>query len=330
MSSGSSRRVWFIAVLVVLFAVWPRTASGYSGEFQDRDRSARETRARLSEGFRQILAYFEQHDLSLLVAWREMRSSGDPDFFERTYPGISRELDAWSSSLERRFGVNGEAAARMDFTFLLEELGPVALDAGEMSVRRDNAVATISMVCLMDTLRCEPGLLHQFLSLVVARDPSALRKAEALRCWRRSGGKIDEALLEQVLASPASLDVELRAEAAKVLAGIESPGSLQAQRRLVSTEGVGGGDPAAPGRIACEAIGRLAGARYVPAAPDLIGALDDPSAEVRACAAAGLAQLSGQHPAFDPQSPSPGNEAARETWRAWWRARAPRSGTAGL
>src|SRR5262245_10295952 len=139
MSSGSVRRFLFIAMLVVVFAVWPRTASGFSPSTES-DRGVRETQARLSEGFRQILGYFEQHDLSLLVAWREMRASGDPDFFERSYPGISRELDAWSSSLEKQFGVNGDAASHMDFTFLLEELGPVALAPDEMSVRRDNAV----------------------------------------------------------------------------------------------------------------------------------------------------------------------------------------------
>ncbi|MGH9870519.1 MAG: hypothetical protein ACREAA_20475 [Candidatus Polarisedimenticolia bacterium] len=330
MSSGSGRRLRVLVMFVVLWALWPVRAAGYGGTAQDTDRSTRETRARLTEGFRQILAYFDRHELSLLNAWREMRASSDPNFFERTYPGISAELDAWAAGLERQFGPNGEVSEPLDFTFLLEEFAPVALDPREVSVRRDNAMATISMVCLMDTLRCEPALLHHFLSIVVARDPSSLRKAEALRCWRRSGGRIDEGLLEQVLSSPAAFDLELRAEAAKILFSLETPGSLQAQRRLISTEGVSGGSPGEPERIACESIRRLAAARFEPAAPDLIGALDDPAAEVRLCAAEGLAQLSGRRPAFDPRGPAQSNDAAREEWRSWWRARAPRTGSAGL
>lgn len=330
MPSGTSRKVWIIALLVVVFVIWPRTAAGFSPAPGGDERVVprTQTQARLAEGFRRILDYFEQHDLSLLVAWRDMRASGDPDYFERSYPGISRELDAWASSLEKQFGVEGEAARQLDFTFLLEEFSPVVLDAQGSSLARDNAMATITMVCLMDTLRCEPGLLHRFLFLVVTEDPSALRKAEALRCWRRSGGEIDERIVEQVLSSPAAADMELRAEAAKILFARNTGASLQTQRLLLDTHGVVGGTAGEPERIACEAMRRMAEARYEPAAPDLIRALDDEAPAVRACAASALSEISGQSPAFDPQSPGGSSEAARETWRAWWRARSGR-GSAG-
>jgi HEAT repeat protein len=171
-------------------------------------------------------------------------------------------------------------------------------------------------------------LLHRFLEAVVVHDPSALRKAEALRCWRRSGGDIDEALLDQLLASPAALDLELRTEAAKVLFTRATPGSLDAQRRLVSTAGVSEESVGAAGRLACDAIQHIAASHYEPAAPDLIAALDDPAPEVRGCAADGLSQITGQSPAFDPEG-GKGNETAKNTWRAWWRARSSHSGTAG-
>src|SRR5262249_5284891 len=157
MSSAPSRTVWLVALLVVLFVIWPREAAGFGGHPDDGPAAEAvagpETQARLSEGFKRSLSFFEQHDLSLLVAWRDMRASGDPSFFERAYPGISRELDAWASSLEQQFGVEGPAATHMDFTFLLDELAPVALDNAAVSLVRDNAVATISLVCLMDSLR---------------------------------------------------------------------------------------------------------------------------------------------------------------------------------
>jgi len=328
MSSGSSRKVWFLVLLVIVCVFWPRTAAGFSPAPDQEGRAVTQTQARLAEGFRQILDYFERHDLSLLLAWREMRSSNDPDYFERSYPGISRELDAWASSLERQFGVGGEAASKLDFTFLLEEFAPDVLDTQATSLSRDNAMATITMVCLMDTLRCEPGILRRFLQVVVTQDPSALRKAEALRCWRRSGGDIDEALLEQVLATPAAADMELRSEAAKILFTRNTGTSLQAQRRLLDTGGVVGGTPGEPERLACEATRHIADARYEPAAPDLIRALDSESPEVRACAAEALRRITGESPAFDPETPGAASEAARETWRSWWRARAAR-GSAG-
>jgi hypothetical protein len=328
MPSGSSRKVWFLALLVVVFVFWPRPASGFSPNPEPEGRGLNQTQARLAEGFRQILEYFERHELSLLVAWREMRASNDPDYFERSYPGISRELDAWAASLERQFGVEGEAATKLDFTFLLEEFAPDVLDPQATSLARDNAMATITMVCLMDTLRCEPGMLRRFLQVVVTQDPSALRKAEALRCWRRSGGDIDEAVLEQVLASPAAADMELRAEAAKILFTRDSRASLQAQRRLLDTSGVAGGVPGEPERLACEASRHIADGHDEQAAPDLIRALDSESSEVRACAADALRRITGESPAFDPRTPGAPGDAARETWRAWWRARATR-GSAG-
>jgi hypothetical protein len=331
MPSGSIRKVWFIAMLVVVFVVWPRTAAGFTPPPEDDAPpvpTPAQARARLSEGFRQILSYFERHELSLLAAWREMRSSGDPDYFERNHPGISRELDAWASSLERQFGVEAEATRRLDFTFLLEEFAPVVMDEQRSSLSRDNAMATIAMVCLMDTLRCEPGLLHRFLFVVVTEDPSALRKTEALRCWRRSGGDIDEGIVEQVLSTPAAADVELRSEAAKILFSRDTGASLQAQRRLLDTHGVVGGDAGEPERIACEAMRRMAEARYEPAAPDLIRALDDAAPAVRVCAAEALGRITGQSPAFGPDPSSGPSEGTREAWRSWWRARSTR-GSAG-
>jgi hypothetical protein len=327
MPSGSARKVWIIALLVVVFVIWPRPAAGFTPPPEDEAPpmpTPPQTQARLTEGFRQILSYFERHDLSLLVAWREMRASADPDYFERNHPGISRELDAWASTLERQFGVGAEAARRLDFTFLLEEFAPVVLDEQGSSLSRDNAMATITMVCLMDTLRCEPGLLHRFLHLVVTEDPSALRVTEALRCWRRSGGEIDEGVVEQVLSTPAAADMELRAEAAKILFTRDSGASLQAQRRLLDTHGVVGGIPGDSERIACEAMRRMAEARYEPATPDLIEALDHEAFAVRACAAASLALITGESPAFDPADPGPPSESAREIWRSWWRARSAR------
>ena len=82
MSYGSARRLRVLAMFVVLWALWPVRAAGYGGTSQDTDRSARETRARLTEGFRQILAFFDRHDLSLLTAWREIRALRDPERFE--------------------------------------------------------------------------------------------------------------------------------------------------------------------------------------------------------------------------------------------------------
>ena len=78
MSYGSARRLRVLAMFVVLWALWPVRAAGYGGTSQDTDRSARETRARLTEGFRQILAFFDRHDLSLGVPSFGSRWEGGP------------------------------------------------------------------------------------------------------------------------------------------------------------------------------------------------------------------------------------------------------------
>ncbi|HET9481372.1 MAG TPA: hypothetical protein VFP98_06415, partial [Candidatus Polarisedimenticolia bacterium] len=320
----TGRRFWLIFVLALLFVLWPgRQAAGITTVPQD-------AQARLLAGFRQILSFFEARDFSLLEAWRLMRASGDPDFFEHQYPEISGELDAWAATLENRFGISEAAEEGRDFTFLLEELAPAALDPASRSVVRDNAVATICMICVMDSLRCDEAALHRFLATVVSEDPSIPRKAEALRWWRRSDGFIDEGLLERTLSSPAGQDLDLRSEIARTLFTIGTRRSLRAQRLLASTRGLAEDPTGAQQQIACTAIRHFARARFEEAAPDLIGALDDPAREVRACAAESLARLSGREFGFDasldPEAPA--NASARTGWSAWYRSRTP--ATAGF
>lgn len=341
MMSGSCRKLLLVLLLTLLFVLWPgREASGITATTAPPERllgqpgataplSAVEARVRLTQGFRQILSFFAQRDFSLLTAWREMRGSADPGFFERKYPDISRELDTWAASLEKQFGVPDESERSLDFTFLVAEFSPVALDRGASESMRDNALATICMVCVMDNLRCEPPVFHRFLSTVVGEDPSPARKTEALRWWRRTEGFIDESLLEQVLVSPAAGDLELRAEAARILFSIGTRRSLQAQRLLASTYGLPADPTGGQPQIACAAIRHFARAEFVEAIPDLIAALDDPSREVRACAAESLAGLTGRDFTFDPAADGPSNEQAIARWRAWWEQRASVSAGGG-
>jgi HEAT repeat protein len=73
----------------------------------------------------------------------------------------------------------------------------------------------------------------------------------------------------------------------------------------------------------------LTRARVVEAAPEIIEALQDPSREVRACAAESLGSMSGLSPRFDPGAPVHGNDEAVAMWRAWWNGRRASSGTGG-
>ena len=328
MLSRASGKTWIVVMLTVLFVLWPvQSTWGYSKLPKAGPQvSSVEAKERLSGGFRQILKFFEQRDFSLLVAWREMRGSADPDYFERKYPEISKELDSWASTLESQFGVSDATAGGLDFTFLLEELAPLASDPDASEIVRDNAVATVCMVCLMDALRCDRQEFHRFLATVVAEDSSPARKAEAIRWWRRSDGFIDEALLERVLASPAATDLDLRSEIARTLFAIETRRSLQAQRLLASTTGLPQDSSGSQPRIACTAIRHFAQARFEEAAPVLIEALRDPSRDVRACAAESLVTLSGIASAFDASSDVPQNEDAIARWQAWWEARTPAVG----
>jgi hypothetical protein len=257
--------------------------------------SADEARARLVAGFQQILDYFQQREFSLLRAWREMRDSGDPRFFERAYPAVSKELDAWAAVVERRYGVVDDG---LDLSFIAEAFGPLVFDERASETMRDNALGTVCMVCAMDALRCDQQALHRFLATVVAEDASAARKAEALRWWRRSGGVIDEALLESVLASSAGSDLDLRAEAAKVLFSTATRRSLSAQRLLAGTSGLPADTTQISTQIACTAIDHIARARYEEGVPEILDALGDPSPGVRACAAEAIAR-----------------------WQAWWSGR---------
>jgi len=177
------------------------------------------------------------------------------------------------------------------------------------------------MVCAMDALRCDQKELHRFLATVVAEDASAARKAEALRWWRRSGGVIDEALLQSVLASSAGSDLDLRTEAAKVLFSTGTRRSLSAQRLLAGTSGLSSDTTEVSTQIACTAIHHIAGARYEEGVPEILEALGDPSSGVRSCAAEAMGVLSGQKPAFDAAADAPANAEAIARWQAWWSGR---------
>ena len=340
MMSVSSRKLLLVSILTVVFILFAgRTAQGTTTTppvpgapqavapegLPDMQAEARE---RLTEGFHQILQFFAERDFSLLSAWREMRTSGEPGFFEQKYPAISRELDKWASTLSK-VDVSEAAVGKLDFTFMLEELAPVALDPAVSSIRRDNALLTVCMVCLMDDLRCDASLFHRFLATVVAEDPSAARKAEALHWWRSTDGFIDEGLLESVLASPAGVDPDVRTEIARVLFSIGTRRSLQAQRRLAGTVGVAEDPGGAQPQIACTAINHLGRAGFEEAVPELLQALQDPSREVRACAADSLARLSGREFEFDATVDSPANLEAIARWRAWWQERGTGSSASG-
>lgn len=324
MRRGEFRRLGPVAALTFLFVVWPaRPASGFgttsSSPAPPAAPGAGEVpEHRLAEGFREILDFFDRRDFSLLTAWREMRSSGDPAFFEKKYPGISRELDSWSASLDRRFGLPGGQEEDLDFTFLVREFAPVVLDSSAPSTKRDNALATVCMVCLMDGPRCAPVALHGLLGAVILEDNSPSRRAEALRWWRRSGDPIDETLLERALAPPSGSDPDVRAEAARLLFSIAEPRSLRAYRLLVSTAAMPADPSGEQARISCEAMRRLSRMRADDAVPDLIRALSSPSGEVRACAAESLGALTGRDFGYIPGDHWPANLEAIARWRAWW------------
>ncbi|HEY3176206.1 MAG TPA: hypothetical protein VGK94_10680 [Candidatus Polarisedimenticolia bacterium] len=323
MQRGAPAKLGLIPILTAVFILLPaREVAGFGTTHATPPRvevAPAGPEVRLAEGFRQILSFFGARDFSLLAAWREMRASGDPAFFERKYPAISRELDAWAASLEDRYGGPESSDADLDFTFLLHEFAPVILDPSASGVARDNALATVSMVCLMDGLRCEPAALHGLLGAVILQDPSALRRAEALRWWRRSGDPIDESLLEKVLSPGAGADLEVRSEASRILFSMEPERSLRAQRLLISTVGLPPDPTGELSRIACEAIQRLSTAQFPEAVPDLIRALTDPSQQVRACAADSLSLLTGRDFGFEADDDGPANREAIARWRAWWK-----------
>jgi hypothetical protein len=326
MSSPFSGRVGAVLVLAAFCVVWSGTpASGVGTAVRETPPSAAVERERLLEGFEEIQRYFSEQGFSLIAAWRGMRSSDDPDFFDRSYPDISIALDRMAVELEQRFGSPAAATAPRDYTFVLERFAGRIADPREAAIVRDNALATVCMVCAMDGLRCDARLFHATLRGAVENDASAARKTEALRWLRRTEGAIDEALIERALTSAAGADPELRAEAAKVLFGLGTRRSLEVQRLLLApTEALGG----ASEPIACTAMRHLTRARVVEAAPDMIEALADPSREVRACAAESLGRMSGLSPRFDPAARGRANDHAVAQWRAWWNGRRA-SGAAG-
>ncbi len=319
MYSPFSGRIGAVLMLATFFVLWPGPpASGVSTAVRETPPSAAVERERLLEGFEEIQRYFAEQGFSLIAAWRGMRSSDDPDFFDRSYPDISVALDRMAVELERRFGSPAAASTPRDYTFVLERFAARIADEQEPAIARDNALATVCMVCAMDGLRCDRTLFHATLRRAVEADGSAARKTEALRWLRRTDGPIDEALLERALTSPAGADAELRTEAAKVLFGLRTRRSLEVQRLLLApTEATGGTTEP----IACTAMRHLTKARVVEAAPDMIEALDDPSREVRACAAESLGSMSGLSPRFDPGVHGRANDDAVAQWRAWWNGR---------
>lgn len=335
----SRSRFFAVAIFALVFVLWPArtgiasiaprtdnlptapppsSTSPMSGDAPASDFASEETQARLQEGFTELLSFFAQRGFSLLNAWREMRGSANPDFFDHHYPAISKELDTWAATVGARFHVSDEG---IDLSFLVEAFAPQALDPAASSITRDNTLVTICMVCVMDSLRCEPKVLHRFLSSVVADDSSPARQAEALRWWRRTEGFIDEGLLESLLKSGAASDLDLRQEVAQALFSIPTRRSLSAQRWLASTSGLPEDLSGMPARIACRAMLNITLARYDTAAPQLIDALVDPSALVRACAAESLHGLTGKEIGFDAGADMSVNAVSIAQWRSWWHAR---------
>lgn len=333
-ASWNRTRVGVVLILAFVFVLWPaRTGiasiaprpdilSEDPPKVSQPELSGPEMRARLQEGFEELLGFFAQRDFSLLAAWREMRRSGDPDFFEHRYPAISKELDTWAATVGARFHVSDDG---IDLSFLVDAFAPRALDSATPSIARDNTLVTICMVCVMESLRCEPKVLHRFLSSVVADDPSPARQAEALRWWRRTEGFIDEGLMEDLLRTSAASDSELRQEVAQTLFSISTRRSLAVQRLLTSTSGLSEDVSGMPERIACRAMFNFTAARYDAAAPEMISALVAPSATVRACAAESLRGLTGQDFGYDPGAGMDGNAASIAHWRSWWQARSAAS-----
>lgn len=305
-------RIWIVALLTILFVLWP--SIGASQFETSGTGGSPDARASLTEGFGQILGLLERRSFSLLEAWSTMRRSPEPVSFEARYPDVSRELDAWALAVQEQLG-DGEP---VDLTFVVEAFGPRVLEPSASEVTRDNALATICAACVQDDLLCEAGAFHRLLSTVLAEDHSALRKSEALRWWRRSGGVIDEGLLETVLASDAGTDLELRTEIAKALFSIGTKRSLAAQRLLSGTEGLPEDPSGSQAQIACAAMRHFAREGYDDAIPDVIDALQDPSSEVRDCAVESLTTMSGED--FGR------GEQAVARWTEWWLRRA---GTGG-
>lgn len=220
-------------ILATIFILWPRVASGIVVVPEDRLGGGDQARANLVKGFEAIQEFFAEREFSLLVAWKEMRVSEDPLYFEHAYPEISIAIDQWASGFDRGMLAEVPLPDPVDYTFLLERFSPRVLDAGEDSTVRDNALASVCMICVMDDLRCDRQSLHTFLQEVVTHDPSPLRKTEALQWWRRTRGEIDVDLMEQLLSSPAGSDPDLRAEIAKVLISLETRRSARALEFLV-------------------------------------------------------------------------------------------------
>ena len=106
-----------------------------------------------------------------------------------------------------------------------------------------------------------------------------------------TGGHIDESLLERVLTGPHATNHDLRAEVARILFSLQSERSLQAQRLLATTRGLAIDESGGDSQIACTAIRNLVRAEFEEATPELIAALEDPSDEVRECAAESLEQM---------------------------------------
>jgi len=319
MYSPFSGRIGAVLMLASFCVLWPGPdARGVGTAIRETPPSEAVERERLLEGFEEIQRYFAEQGFSLIAAWRGMRSSDDPDFFDRSYPDISVALDRMAIELESRFGSPAAASAPRDYTFVLDRFAQRIADPNEPEIVRDNALATVCMVCAMDGLQCDRARFHGTLRRVMESDGAAARKTEALRWLRRTDGPVDETLIERALTSPAGNDAELRTEAAKVLFSLTTRRSLEVQRLLLApTETVAGTTEP----IACTAMRHLTRARVVEAAPDMIEALEDPSREVRACAAESLGRMSGLSPRFDPGAPVHGNDDAVAQWRAWWNGR---------
>jgi len=323
MNSGHTGRLGIVLMLAFLVVVLSSgSIMGIGTAPAEIEETPDAARRHLTAGFEEIQRFFAERDFSLLVAWKKMRESGDPGFFDRVYPEISREIDTWAGSLERRFGSASSGAVGFDYTFLLDRFAGRVLDPSAPGVVRDNALATICMICVMDALRCEAGRFHDLLRGVVERDPDVTRKAEALRWWRVTDGKVDEMLLERLLSSAAGAEPVLRGEIAKTLFALGTQRALQVQQLLVTPDSSSTGqDTGAREQIMCTAMRHLARAGSVEASPRMILALEDRSAEVRACAVESLERIAGMNFGFDPTSDRTANAAALSQWKAWWDGR---------
>lgn len=319
MNSVSSVRLGIVIPLAIFFIVWPKPIAMGIGTTPDRFAAAKAAQEELIRGFEEIQNFFLARNFSLIEAWRSMRSSGDPDFFDRTYPEISEELDAWVERIEARHGTPSDGSIGPDYTFVLTRFVGRVLDAAQPEVVRDNALATICMVCVMDDLRCDADRLHALLAAVVEKDPSVDRKSEALRWWRITSGRIAPDLLERLLTGPEGGDTVLRAEIARTLFSQPTTDSLRAQQYLFgATAEVQAEMDGQREQIACTAMRHLARAGFMEATPRMLTALEDHSLEVRSCAVESLVRLSGMDVGFDPESDRSSNAAALGRWRTWW------------